>query len=335
MNKIKSIISIMMVSLVVNITGCGKDEIKAPEIVSTKEVVNGGHIIVEATFDDASRMYFTIISSNEAEVTYANKFYFEDETDWKYEGDVVIPKEFTHYGQTYRVVGIGYIAFYGCESITSVDIPETVSKYISNGAFANCSELVKVKMPSRLEELGEGAFSGCKKLTSINLPEGVKAIYQQTFSSCESLTSIHIPNSVETIGFSAFALCKNMETMEIPSVTTIAPWSFLGCENLKEIKMPAMKYISQSAFSGCTSLSSVVLPATTAEVMGHAFADCTSLTSVTCQATVPPITYQPFEPGDDPFIGCPIQEIKVQPICVDAYKTADGWKKYADFIVGY
>ena len=152
-----------MVSLVVIVTGCGKDEIKAPEIVSTKEEVNGGHIIVEATFDDASRMYFTIISSNEAEVTYANKFYFEDETDWKYEGDVVIPKEFTHYGQTYRVVGIGYIAFYGCESLTSVDIPETVSKYISNGAFANCSELVKVKMPA-MKYICQSAFAGCTSL---------------------------------------------------------------------------------------------------------------------------------------------------------------------------
>lgn len=244
----------MMVSLVMMMTGCGKDEIKAPEIVSTKEVVNGGHIIVEATFDDASRMYFTIVSSNEAEVTYANKFYFEDETDWKYEGDVVIPKEFTHYGQTYRVVAIGYIAFYGCESLTSVDIPETVSKYISNGAFANCSELAKVKMPSRLEELGEGAFSGCKKLASINLPEGISNIYQQTFSVCESLTSILIPNSVEKIDFSAFAICKNLTSVEMSSVTTVAPWSFVGCENLKEVKMPAMKYICQSAFAGCTSL---------------------------------------------------------------------------------
>ena len=325
----------MIVSLVMVMTGCGKNNIKTPQIVSTKEVANNGKIIVEATFDDASRMYFTIISSNEAEVTYANNFYFEDETDWKYEGDVVIPEEFTHYGQTYRIVGIGYIAFYGCESLTSVDIPETVSKCIYNGAFANCTELVKVKMPSRLEELGEGAFSGCKKLASINLPEGIGNIYQQTFSLCESLTSIHIPNSVEMVGFSAFAACKNLTSAEMPSVTTVAPWSFIGCENLKEIKMPAMKYISQTAFSGCLGLQSVELPATVKEVIGDAFSDCTSLTSVTCQATTPPITCYLEGTGDDPFVGCPMQEIKVPSASVDAYKAAEGWSKYADIIVGY
>ena len=324
---------IMLVLLVMAMAGCGKNEVKTPQIISTREVANNGHIIVEATFDDASRMCFQIVSSTEAEVSSAKNFYLEDSTYWKYEGNVVVPEEFTHYGQTYSVVGIGRTAFYDCEALTSVDIPETVD-YISHGAFTDCAGLVAVKMPSRIEEIGGYAFAGCKKLASINIPEGIKTIEMYAFTNCESLTSVHIPNSVETVGMMSFYLCKSLVSVEMPSVMGVVTGAFGGCENLKEITMPAMEYISTSVFSGCTSLQSVELPSTLVFLDGHAFGNCVSLSSVICSATTPPTNDNNSSVYGDPFNGCPLQEIKVPSASVDAYKSADKWAKYADIIVG-
>ena len=324
---------IVPVLLVMVMFGCGKDVVKTPQIVSTREVTNNGCIIVEATFDNASRMCFRIVSATEAEVSSAGNFYFEDSTYWKYEGNVVIPEEFTHYGQNYRVIGIGARAFVGCESLVSVDVPETVCKYIGSSAFANCTKLVKVNLPTRVDEIGGWAFYGCEKLVSISIPEGPKEIYTSTFGHCESLTKVRVPNSVELISVWSFSQCKNLTSVEMPSAVCVGTGAFSGCESLREIKMPVMESVEDRAFSGCTSLPSVELPASTTSVFGNAFEDCTSLQSVTCRATTPPMTCFPHDTLDDPFTGCLLQRIMVPAQSVDAYKTADGWKKYADIIM--
>lgn len=322
---------IVPVLLVMVMLGCGK--VKAPQVVSTREVANNGRIVVEATFDDASRMCFQIVSATEAEVSSAGNFYFEDSTYWKYEGNVVVPEEFTHYGQNYRVIGIGARAFVACESLASVDVPETVCKYIGSSAFANCTALVKVNLPTRVDEIGGWAFYGCEKLASISIPEGPKEIYTSTFGHCESLTKVRVPNSVELISVWSFSQCKNLTSVEMPTAVCVGTGAFSGCESLREIKMPAMEDVEDRAFSGCTSLSSVELPASTKAVFGDAFKDCASLKSVTCWAITPPMTCFPHETLDDPFTGCLLQKIMVPAQSVDAYKTADGWKKYTDIIM--
>lgn len=323
----------MPVLLVMAMVSCGKNEVKTPQIISTREVNNSGHIIVEATFDDASRMCFQIVSATRAEVSSAKNFYLEDSVYWKYEGNVVVPEEFTHFGQTYSVVGIGNAAFYDSEALVSVDIPETVD-YFSSGAFAGCAELETVKMPSRLEYIGQYAFAGCKKLASIHIPEGIERIEMYTFTNCESLTSVRIPNTVEIVGYCSFYQCKNLASVEMPSVIGVLYGAFGVCENLKEIKMPAMQDISRYAFGGCTSLQSVELPSTLVILDSYSFSNCTSLHSVICRATTPPTNRDNSTDADELFYGCPLQEIKVPSASVDVYKTDDIWRNYADIIVG-
>ena len=54
-----------------------------------------------------------------------------------YVGNVVIPESISYKGNTYSVTSIGWGAFYLCNELTSVTIPNSVL-IIDNSAFADC-----------------------------------------------------------------------------------------------------------------------------------------------------------------------------------------------------
>ncbi len=74
-------------------------------------------------------IYYNFISESEAEVTsdYLGAYF----------GDVTIPASVTYDGKTYNVTSIGSYAFNGCDGLTSVTIPESVTG-IRYMAFYNC-----------------------------------------------------------------------------------------------------------------------------------------------------------------------------------------------------
>ena len=74
------------------------------------------------------------------------------------------------------MTSIGRLAFYGCISLTTINIPSSV------------------------KSIGEGAFWDCSSLTTINIPSSVTNIEMRAFADCSSLTTINIPSSVTSIG---------------------------------------------------------------------------------------------------------------------------------------
>ena len=101
---------------------------------------------------------------------------------------------------------IGNSAFLGCESLTNINIPNSVT-YIGNDAFGCCESLTNINIPNSVTNIGDRAFMGCNSLTSINIPNSVTYIGNSAFGECESLTNINIPNSVTNIGNNAFRDC--------------------------------------------------------------------------------------------------------------------------------
>ena len=107
---------------------------------------------------------------------------------------------------------IGENAFSGNTSITSVEIPSSVTS-IGAYAFKGCSSLTSIEIPSSVTSIGDSAFEGCSGLTSIEIPSSVTSIGDSAFEGCSGLTSIEIPSSVTSIGNSAFYDCVNLKTV--------------------------------------------------------------------------------------------------------------------------
>ncbi|MEE0863748.1 MAG: leucine-rich repeat protein [Alistipes sp.] len=234
------------------------------------------------------------------------------------------------------ITTIGDAAFAYCDNLTSITIPDSVTT-IGEGAIAECHSLTSVTIPDSVTTIGKIAFQFCTSLTSVTIPDSVTTIGKQAFVNCSSLTSVTIGDSVTTIGEAAFASCSSLTSVTIPdSVTTIGDFTFSTCRNLTSVTIPdSVTAIGVYAFAACSSLTSVTIPDSVTAIGDSIFQYCDSLSSVYCKATTPPValtTYGYWYAFDD---NASVRKIYVPMKSENAYKSANGWSKYANDIVGY
>ncbi len=132
-------------------------------------------------------------------------------------GDIVIPEQVNGHD----VQQIDEFAFWGCNGITSVSVPDTVGTIIGNNipsidqaAFMNCTNLESVHLGKNVKNLGMMAFFGCTKLEEINLPDSLIDIGSYAFY-LTALTEIHIPYDVSFFGDLVFALNNNLTKITV------------------------------------------------------------------------------------------------------------------------
>lgn len=154
---------------------------------------------------------------------------------------------------------IGDCAFMLCNSLTSINIPNSVTN-IGNCVFMGCDSLTKIIIPSSVVNMNGNPFrvwngdlhneskafvyehqvlfnkdkttliAYRSKDTNYIIPNSVTNIGDKAFEDCKSLVSIKIPNSVTYIGDKAFWKCISLNSINIPnSVTNIGNFAFRGC----------------------------------------------------------------------------------------------------------
>ena len=193
---------------------------------------------------------------------------------------------------------LGDFAFAECSGLTSLTLPSSVTS-IGDGVFSGCRGLTSLTIPSGVTSIGDYAFSGCSGLTSLTIPSGVTSIGDLTFNGCSGLTSLTIPSGVTSIGDMAFEGCRGLTSMTIPSsVTSIGNYAFIGCSGLISLTIPSsVTEIGESAFRGCSGLTSLTIPSSVTSIGEQTFEGCSGLTSLTIPSGVTSIS-------DRAFYGC-------------------------------
>ncbi len=226
---------------------------------------------------------------------------------------------------------IGYEAFCNCEDIISITLPHSVTT-LSEYAFYGCRNLTDINLTDSVTTIEGGAFQDCSGLTNIVIPDSVTTIGSYAFSGCISLTDVTLSNGITTIDNGVFSWCQSLKNIDIPDqVTSIGNDVFYDCRSLESICIPdSVTSIGVCAYQGCSSLTSVTIPENVTNIGSYAFSGTMNLSTVYCKATTPP-TY-----GGNVFQ----QEVSditiyVPMDSIEDYKTAIGWKSYAESFVGY
>lgn len=256
---------------------------------------------------------YYIINGSNASITYKCMRTENDDPDTAYpysdySGDIIIPTTVKYNGITYTVTSISDYAFYNCSSLTSINIPNSVSQ-IGVQAFMWCSGLTHMIIPNSVTSIGAGAFTACTGLTDVSISNALKVLEYGVFTYCCSLTNIIIPNSVTHIGELAICDCPNLANVTIPnSVITIEGGAFRNCTSLTNIIIPSsVTSIASSVVEGCSNLKNITVESgnTTYDSRNNCngiIETATNTLIVGCNSTIIPNSV--YHIGNDAFYFC-------------------------------
>ena len=239
-----------------------------------------GSITTSAHDFEVDGIYYNIIS--EEDLTVEVTFYGEQlGEEYRYKGDIVIPKTVSNAGKIYCVTRIGKSAFKYCWEITSITIPESITEIEGSLYFEMKIDVYVDNLESWCninfkEHVGAGGSHNLyvknKLLTEFIIPASITTIKDYTFSGCRNIKSAILHENITHIGRSAFQNCDSLIHVNIPEgITIISEYAFSGC-GLSTIVIPeGVTLIERSAFSGCRKLTTVEIPKSIQSIGDYAF----------------------------------------------------------------
>ena len=209
------------------------------------------------------------------------------------------------------VYSIERMAFGGCTSLSSLNIPKDVvasdniadvdteityeegsNVEVENGIVYNKGKTTVIRIPTAkineplaetAIEFEDGALAGVN-VDEYVIPAQITKLGYYVFSG-SSIKKITVPKTITSMGYYTFADCKQLEEVtfeEGGSPMTIGNYTFMGCTSLKKVKLRSgVTTISMGMFKDCTSLASIDIPESVTKFETECFMGCTSLSNIT------------------------------------------------------
>lgn len=239
--------------------------------------------------------------------------YLDNTDNWEngvlYIGNVLYKADPEKLPESYEIkegtVCIADHAFYDCDNLISVVIPDTV-KHIGNYAFGECGKLASADIPAYAVTIGAGAFECCA-VNSVTIPKTVTYIGEEAFSRCNNLTEVIFEegNQLEKVEANTFSFCYNLSSISLPStVTEIGYQAFYYMNHyyswndngIVEFTFPeSLKVIGENAFNNA-GIKNADIPEGTEEIGNYAFQN-SAVETVSIPSTVTKI-------GENSFYNC-------------------------------
>ncbi len=197
-------------------------------------------------------------------------------------------------GEEFKSI-IGEKAFYGCELLETVKLPQGVTD-LDKGAFENCKSLKNIEFPETLRFLGGWCFNGCNGLAKIYIPDSVEEMGDYIFTSCKALSDIRISHSLKKLPVYCFAYCNSLKEIQLPeNLQLLDEQCFYNCRALEKIVIPEnVVSIGGGAFQKCVSLKEVYFLNDATFIEDHAFENCSSLPGIKLPSLIDRITEASF-----------------------------------------
>lgn len=239
--------------------------------------------------------------TNLTEITFPNSIISFGDHSCSYSGftRIIIPDSTTNLRRS----------FYSCNKLTSVIIGSSVSGSYFGALFGDCSNLNSITYRGNIlgmDELGSPNSShiDCYLEDNPNYVEIDGNIYNS------SVTTLY------TIGYKS--------NVQVPSTVTEISNKMQG-SNVANIDLGNVQTIRDRAFISASWLTHIELPATITYIGTNCFYNRTNLQYIICRAITPPTC------GSNIFYNVK-KPIYVPDDSVDAYKAANVWKGYAEYI---
>lgn len=289
----------------------------------------------------------------------------------KAKGNVIIPEKVTYNGKEYVVKGIwdeafrentniititvqgnslttvGEHAFYKCESLLSIALPQSVTT-IEKYAFSG-SGIESFVMPASATSVEPRIFDGCPNLKSVTINPAIKVLPKEFLTNCPAITQLEIPEGIERLDDSSLSYLANLKSLKLPStLTSIGNNVMMDALKLTRIDLPKSLTTIGENFMRNNNLTSLVLPEGLTTTGRYCFYSNNQLASVSLPSTFTSIGEYTlgqvwevkraylhgnklFPSGSKMFSGCDWRTlpIYVPASMVDAYKNDENfWYRY-------
>ena len=120
---------------------------------------------------------------------------------------------------------IGDYAFYVCNNLQTLSVPNIIGNNIGNYAFYSCRMLSTLVLPYDLTKIPTSMVGFCTNLSKIYIREG----------SDDTYTGVNDLSKIKQLGSNAFFWCTKLESLYFRDLTSVSDSVFYYCSKLGDI----------------------------------------------------------------------------------------------------